>query len=190
MPRGSALRVDGRAAGPTCKHAVPSPGSRRISMTFRRLSEESKQRGMEQRMNAEATAKAKIERKRAKKRQARGNATPSIGTQQAAVRTARCHGATRASERRVGRFGVERSPKRSSAQVRSQERAGAQSRSAGPTSFAVQWSSHETEPTSRENSPPVLSVCGWPVPPTAVTRGLAPVARPYNGFDDVRLAGA
>ena len=74
MPRGSALRVDGHAAGPTCKHAVPSPGSRRISMTFRRLSEESKQRGMEQRMSADATAKAKIERKRAKKRQARGNA--------------------------------------------------------------------------------------------------------------------
>ena len=70
----------------------------------------------------------------------------------------------------VERFGVERSPKRSSAQVRSQERAGAQSRSAGPTSFLQSSgpAAAETEPTcSRENSPPVLSVCGWPVPPTA-----------------------
>lgn len=67
MPRGSALRVDGRAAGPRCKHAVPSPSSRRISMTFRRLSDESKQRYAEERKIAAAAAMAKIERKRAKK---------------------------------------------------------------------------------------------------------------------------
>eukprot|EP00466_Bigelowiella_natans_P015448 jgi/Bigna1/83208/fgenesh1_pg.104_\ len=38
MPIGSALRVTGEAGGPRVKHAVESPSSRRISLTFRRLS--------------------------------------------------------------------------------------------------------------------------------------------------------
>jgi hypothetical protein len=67
MPRGSALRVDGCSAGPLCKHAVPSPNSRRISLTFRRLSDESKLKHAEERKDAEAAARAKVERKRAKK---------------------------------------------------------------------------------------------------------------------------
>jgi hypothetical protein len=37
MPVGSVLRVDGRAANP-CKHALPRATSRRISLTFRRVS--------------------------------------------------------------------------------------------------------------------------------------------------------
>ena len=38
MPPGSALRVDGAAAGPVCKHALPRATARRVSLTFRRVS--------------------------------------------------------------------------------------------------------------------------------------------------------
>lgn len=40
MPAGSVLRVDGPSAGPECKHGLPPHPTRRISLTFRRLSEE------------------------------------------------------------------------------------------------------------------------------------------------------
>ena len=44
MPPGSALRVDGAAAGPVCKHALPRATARRVSLTFRRVSDATRQK--------------------------------------------------------------------------------------------------------------------------------------------------
>eukprot|EP00040_Diaphanoeca_grandis_P001733 m.19346 g.19346 ORF g.19346 m.19346 type:complete len:236 (+) comp12422_c1_seq1:205-912(+) len=70
MPKGSALRLDGDASGPVCKHAIPKVSCRRISLTFRRLSEatkrqivvdeQEKEERLQQRIAAKRAAKAKL----------------------------------------------------------------------------------------------------------------------------------
>ena len=44
LPLGSVLRVGGAAAGPSWQHALPRATARRVSLTFRRLSEPTRAR--------------------------------------------------------------------------------------------------------------------------------------------------
>jgi hypothetical protein len=75
MPTGSVLRVDGAAAGPACKHATASPRQRRISMTFRRLSQVSREQFARQSADQCQRQQQKILEKRAKKAKAESERT-------------------------------------------------------------------------------------------------------------------
>eukprot|EP00928_Gymnodinium_smaydae_P054672 TRINITY_DN38402_c0_g1_i1.p1 TRINITY_DN38402_c0_g1~~TRINITY_DN38402_c0_g1_i1.p1 ORF type:complete len:278 (-),score=57.87 TRINITY_DN38402_c0_g1_i1:12-845(-) len=63
MGVGSVLRLSGEAAGPTCRHALPTATERRVSLTFRRLGRETRERFDEIRRASEEATRAKIERR-------------------------------------------------------------------------------------------------------------------------------
>ena len=67
MPPGSALRVDGAAAGPVCKHALPRATARRVSLTFRRVSAATRQKLEALDAAAAEAASARAARRRARK---------------------------------------------------------------------------------------------------------------------------
>lgn len=64
MGVGSVLRVGGLAAGPTCRHALPRATSQRISLTFRRLGRETRDRFEAIRAASAEAASARAERRR------------------------------------------------------------------------------------------------------------------------------
>ena len=67
MPSGSVLVVDGNAAGPECKHAVVAASERRISLTFRRLSDAARTKISQQNQERQERLQQKVESKRAAK---------------------------------------------------------------------------------------------------------------------------
>mmetsp|Transcript_29022 Transcript_29022/g.88970 ORF Transcript_29022/g.88970 Transcript_29022/m.88970 type:complete len:261 (-) Transcript_29022:113-895(-) len=67
LPVGSVLRVDGESAGPEWKHGLPPHPSRRISLTFRKLSGETLQAHRAIRQESELAQQHRRERKRAAK---------------------------------------------------------------------------------------------------------------------------
>ena len=71
MPPGSVLRVDGVAAGPTWKHALPAATDRRISLTFRKLGAARRAAFDEIRLASAEAAEARRER-RLRAKEARG----------------------------------------------------------------------------------------------------------------------
>jgi len=87
MGIGSVLRVGGLAAGPTCRHALPRATSQRISLTFRRLGRETRDRFEAIRVASAEAASARAERRRQAKT-ARGRVAPA-GNVSCAVRSAR-----------------------------------------------------------------------------------------------------
>ena len=76
LPVGSALRVDGAAAGPSCKHALPRATLPRVSLTFRRLSDETRER-FEQIQRASAEAAVARQARRVEAKLARGWRPPA-----------------------------------------------------------------------------------------------------------------
>jgi hypothetical protein len=88
MPVGSVLRVDGYSAGPECKHELPPHPARRISLTFRRLSAETKRAHRAAVMEVEAAAVRRRERrhaaavaKRSGRRRGGGGESPGLGAE-------------------------------------------------------------------------------------------------------------
>jgi alkylated DNA repair protein alkB family protein 8 len=84
MPVGSVLRVDGEAGGPPCLHALPRATAPRVSLTFRRLTDEIRQKFATIRLAAEESARVRRERKRQAKL-ARGKTPRHLADEAAAA---------------------------------------------------------------------------------------------------------